>query len=132
MPGGQRLIDQLVRYGLVGLVAAASDFAAYAAVLWLSDEAYLAANCLGKAIGAGVGFVLHRKITFTWRQRDLARRQLGAYLAVFAFNLALSSALLWALVGRLELDAYWSKLAVDALVIALAFVLSRTWVYRAA
>ena len=132
MGSDQRLIDQLLRYGLVGLVVVASDFAAYAATLWLSDGAYLAANCLGKTVGAGVGFVLHRKVTFTWRQRDLARRQLGAYLAVFSFNLALSSLLLWALVGQLALDAYFAKLAVDALVIALAFVLSRTWVYRAA
>lgn len=132
MAAGQRLIDQLLRYGLVGLVVVASDFATYAAVLWVSDEAWLAANGLGKAVGAGLGFVLHRKVTFTWRQRDIARRQLGAYLAVFGFNLALSSALLWALVGRLGLDAYLAKLAVDALVIALAFLLSRTWVYRPA
>ena len=132
MAARQRLLDQLLRYGLVGLVVVASDFAAYAAVFWLSDGAYLAANVLGKAVGAGVGFVLHRKVTFTWRQRDVAGRQLGAYLAVFGFNLALSTALLWVLVGQLGLDAYVSKLAVDAVVIVLAFVLSRTWVYRPA
>lgn len=132
MARDQRLIDQLLRYGLVGLIVVASDFAAYAAVLWLSDQAYLAANGLGKAVGAGVGFVLHRRVTFTWSQRDHAPRQLGAYLAVFAFNVALSSTLLWALVGKLGLDAYFAKLAVDALVIALAFLLSRTWVYRPA
>ena len=132
MTGQQRLVDQLLRYGFVGVLVLASDFAAYAALLWLSDGVYLAANVLGKAVGAGVGFVLHRRVTFTWRQRDRAASQLGAYLAVFAFNLVLSSALLWALVGRLGLDAYVAKLAVDALVIGLAFVLSRTWVYRPA
>lgn len=132
MAAEQRLIDQLLRYGLVGLIVVASDFGTYATVLWLSEGAYLPANALGKAIGAAVGFVLHRKVTFTWRQRDPARRQLPAYLAVFAFNLALSSVLLWALVGRLGLDAYVTRLAIDALVIALAFLLSRTWVYRPA
>lgn len=132
MSGRQPVIDQLVRYGLVGLVVVASDFAAYAALLWLAPDAYLPANCLGKATGALVGFLLHRKVTFTWVQRDAASRQFGAYITVFLFNLALSSALLWLLVGRFGLDEYLSKIGVDALVITVAFLLSRTWVYRPA
>ena len=128
----QGIVFQAVRYGLVGLVVVASDFAAYAAFLQIFPEGYLGANCLGKATGAGVGFVLHKWVTFNWRQRDGARRQAAAYSAVFLFNLALSSCLLWLLVGLAAADAYIAKLAVDAVVIAVAFFVSRHWVYRSA
>lgn len=126
------LVPQLVRYGLVGGIVAGSDYAVYAATVWLSDGAYLAANGLGKVAGAGLGFWLHKRVTFSWKQRNDAGWQARAYAALFVFNLALSSVLLTVLVELGRFDAYLSRLAVDAVVIATAFVGSRLWVYRPA
>jgi putative flippase GtrA len=48
------------------------------------------------------------------------------------FNLLLSSAMLWLLIDWLRLNAYASRLCVDAIVIGISFLGSKLWVYKAA
>lgn len=128
----QGLLHQMIRYVMVGGVVFASDFLAYALLLWTMPGAYLPANMIGKAIGAAVGFVLHRSFTFSWDQKDGAGRQALSYAAVFLANIASSSLLLWLLVGQIGMNEYAAKLIVDAVVIATSFVAGRLWVYRPA
>lgn len=123
---------QLLRYIAVGGFIAATDYAVYAATVWLSGGAYLWANVLGKLLGAALGFWLHKHVTFRWEQRDAAARQVRSYAALLAFNLALSSLLLFVLVDAAGFDEYLSRLAVDAAIVATAFIGSRLWVWRAA
>lgn len=123
---------QLVRYGMVGGTVYVSDFAMFAVTLWAVPGAYLWANVAGKSVGALTGFVLHRQFTFSWKQKDSAARQLISYLMLFAFNLALSSLLIFLLVNQAGANAFAAKLVVDFIVIAIAFVASRLWVYRPA
>ncbi len=124
---------QLFRYGLVGVTVLIADFLAFTAMLAVSSPGkYLIANGCGKLTGALLGFVLHRKFTFSWRQRDRASRQFSAYVVLFAANLAASTGLLWLLVDLGRANPFIAKLAVDAVVIGSAFVVSRIWVYRAA
>ena len=91
---------QLLRYGMVGGTVYVSDFAMFAVTLWAVPGAYLLANVAGKSVGALVGFVLHRHFTFSWEHKDNATRQLVSYLMLFAFNLALSSLLIFLLVSN--------------------------------
>jgi putative flippase GtrA len=128
----QGFLFQAIRYGLVGGIVVACDFAAYSVFLWFVPGAYLPANWLGKLVGAGTGFVLHKHFTYSWEQRDGTGRQVLSYIALLGFNIALSSLLLWLMVGLAGWDKYLSKLAADAVVIATAFVGSRLWVYRPA
>lgn len=128
----QSAMHQAARYGLVGACVFAADLAVFWLVLHAAPPAYLAANAAGKIAGAGLGFVLHKRFTFGWRQKDRGARQLVSYLCLLAANLALSSALLALLVGGLAVDKLVAKVLVDAVVIAIAFVVSRHWVYRAA
>lgn len=126
------LAPQLLRYLAVGGVIAVTDYAVYAATVWLTSGAYLPANVLGKLVGAALGFWLHKHVTFRWEQRDAAVWQARSYAALLAFNLALSTVLLFALVEAAGFDEYLSRLAVDAVIVATAFVGSRLWVWRAA
>jgi putative flippase GtrA len=130
MIAGNGIAAQAIRYGAVGLVVLAADFAIYSAILLIAPGRFLAANLAGKAAGAALGFVLHRTVTFRWEQRDPAARQLLSYLAVLAFNLLLSSLLLWLAIERLGANPYAAKLAVDVVIVGTAFLLSRLWVYR--
>lgn len=127
---GNGIVAQAVRYVAVGLVVLAADFAIYSAILLAAPERFLAANLAGKVVGAALGFVLHRTVTFRWAQRDPATRQLLSYLAVLGFNLLLSSLLLWFAIDRLGANPYLAKLAVDIVIVGTAFLLSRLWVYR--
>lgn len=127
---GNGMVAQAVRYAAVGLVVLAADFAVYSAILFAAPGRFLAANLAGKAVGAGLGFVLHRMVTFRWTQRDPAARQLLSYLTVLGFNLLLSSLLLWLAIDRFGANPYLAKLAVDIVIVGSAFLLSRLWVYR--
>lgn len=128
----QSILHQSARYGLVGLAVVAADFLVYLAGLALFPDAYLAGNVCGKATGALLGFVLHKRFTFSWRQKDSGARQFVSYIALFLANLAISSALLWLLVGRIGANAVIAKVMVDVVVIAISFIASRLWVYRSA
>jgi putative flippase GtrA len=128
----QGLFHQMLRYGLVGGVVYVSDFATYAAILWGLPRAYLAANIVGKAVGALVGFVLHKYFTFSWEQKAGAGQQALSYAALFGVNIATSSALLWLLVGQAGVNAYLVKPFIDGVVIATSFVAGRLWIYRPA
>ena len=123
---------QIGRFGIVGIFVVALDYAVFAALLWAMPGYHLAANVAGKVAGAVSGFVLHRQITFAGQHRDGAGRQILSYALLFAFNLTVSSALLWLLVDYMRFNTYWSRLCVDALVIISSFTGSRLWVYRAA
>lgn len=127
----QSVAAQVLRYGLVGGVVLACDFATYAGLLALFPGGWLGANGGGKLVGAAVGFVLHRHFTFSWEQRDGAGRQALSYVGLFLANLALSSALLGLLVDGLGANAYAAKVGVDGIVVVTAFLASRFWVYRA-
>lgn len=128
----QSAMHQAVRYGLVGACVFATDLAVYWVVLQAAPPAYLAANAAGKIAGAVLGFALHRRFTFSWRQKDRGSRQLLSYLCLFMANLALSSSLLSLLVAGFDMQKLVAKVLVDAVVIAISFVASRHWVYRAA
>ena len=128
----QSALHQSFRYGLVGACVYATDLLVYLAVLFLAPGSYLAGNVASKVGAAALGFGLHKRFTFSWRQKDSAGRQLASYLALLAANLGLSSLLLWLLAGWIGISPIVAKLAVDVIVIAISFVVSRTWVYRAA
>lgn len=128
----QSMVHQSVRYGLVGLCVVAADFLVYLAGLALAPKAFLVSNVCGKTAGALLGFVLHKRFTFSWQQKHSSGRQLASYLALFLSNLAMSSFLLWLLAVRLEIGPILAKLLVDGIVIATSFLVSRLWIYRAA
>lgn len=125
-------MHQAARYGLVGVCVFATDFLGYWTILQALPGAWLAANIAGKSTGALLGFLLHRHFTFSWQHRDGGARQLIAYICLFTANLALSSGLLWLLVEGAHLNDLVAKVLADVVVIATSFVVSRTWVYRAA
>ena len=127
-----RLTGQVVRYGLVGLLVLALDYAVFAGLLALLPGQHLVSNIAGKLAGAAVGFVLHKYVTFAGHQADTTGRQAVSYALLLGFNLLLSSALLWLSVDWLALNAYGARLFVDAVVIGVSFVGAKLWVYRAA
>ena len=126
------LTGQVARYGLVGLLVLALDYAVFAGLLSLLPGQHLAANIAGKLAGAAIGFVLHKYVTFAGSQADRTERQALSYALLLGFNLLLSSALLWLLVDRLDFNAYGARLFVDAVVIGMSFLGSKFWVYRSA
>lgn len=125
------MIAQAVRYGGVGVIVYAIDLAIYALCVALAPASYLAANIAGRAAGAFAGFFLHKHVTFAGEQRHATARQALAYLTLLATNMAASSGLLWLLVG-MGFPATPARIAIDVVVIATSFIVSRLLVFRVA
>lgn len=126
------LLRQGMRYLVAGGVVFACDFLVFSVIVLMAPVLLIPANVAGKIAGAALGFVLHRNWTFAGVHRDSATRQLISYLLLLLFNIAASSALLWLLAEALGLWVPAAKLVADAVVIALAFVIGRSIVFRPA
>ena len=120
------VLPQTLRYGAVGLVVLAVDIGVYLLSLMLLPGAWLPANIAGKAAGAATGFFLHRNVTFRGAAEGSRARQGASYVAPRNVTLR------WLLVEWLSVDAYLAKFATEIIVIGVAFVLSRTLVFRTA
>jgi putative flippase GtrA len=124
-------LAQLARYGGVGLIVYAIDYGTFWLIATFVPAQFLLANIAGKAMGAATGFVLHKRFTFAGQQQHRTGRQALLYAAVLTVNMVGSSALLW-LAAHLSLPIKPSRIAIDALTIAVAFLAGRFVVFRAA
>lgn len=127
----RKLTGQIARYGLVGVLVLALDYAIFTGLLSQLPGQHLTANIAGKIAGAAAGFVLHKYVTFSGAQADGTARQAVTYTLLLGVNLIVSSALLWLLVDRLGLNATAARLCIDFIVISASFWGAKLWVYRA-
>lgn len=121
------LLRQALTYGAVGGAVYAIDYASFALILAIAPAALLAANAVGRLVGALAGYLLHGRFTFPGAHRH--HRTAPRYAALLGANLLVSSLLLLAATGWLALPPLAARLLVDALVIASAFAVSRAWVF---
>lgn len=89
------------------------------------------ANVAGRISGATLGFWLNGRITFASQTGRLGRQQLQRFVLLWLFMTALST---WA-IGTIEdaagLQWAWlAKPAVELVLAAISFMVSRQWVYR--
>ncbi len=124
-------VGQLVRYCLVGVLVYASDFCVFILIVFWDGTIYQEANIAGRIVGAVLGFILHKKYTFSdLQQSDGVYRQLIGYLALFGSNAILSALFLWVAVDFLSLNVLLSRLLVDVLIVAFSFFVSRFLIFK--
>ncbi len=128
----QSALHQMTRYILVGAIVYACDMAVFWGIITLVPNGYLPANVAAKMVGAAVGFVLHKYVTFSWQQKSSTPDQMKAYILLFLFNITLSSVLLWLLVAQMYTPEIIAKFGTDIVVIVTSFFVSRHFVYRPA
>ncbi len=124
------IVSQVARYAVSGGVVYAIDLAVFVLLNAVAPEHYLLTNLAGKLAGAFAGFFLHKYFTFAGPQAMQTRYQFIAYAALLGFNLALSAALLWALVDQMMAPTMPARIAVDIVIIMTSFLASRQIVYR--
>lgn len=125
------LLRQGVSYSVIGLAALLLDWLAFVA-LSASGVATVPANLCGRVAGAVLSFFSNGALTF--RGPDGSRlgwSRMLRYVVLWCALAALSTAALTAVEQQQTLGWAWiAKPFVDALLAALAFVISRAWVYR--
>lgn len=128
------LLDQLVRFGLVGVVMTASYIAIY--LVLTAPLGAQVANFVALLATAVANTAVNRRVTFGVRGRLRAATQHGQGLLIFALSWGLTSGsleLLAALVPHAPHTVELAALVVSNLGATLVrFVLLRRWVFRPA
>ncbi|MBI5430021.1 MAG: GtrA family protein [Nitrosomonadales bacterium] len=117
---------QLILYGLVGAASNAAIYLVYLLLTYLGMEAK-SAMTLVYLIGASIGFVGNRKLTFAHRgdSRSAALRYVLAHVLGYMLNFLI----LYALVDRLGYAHQWVQAAAIIIVAGFLFVIFKYFVF---
>lgn len=123
------MIRRLARFGAVGITATITHYLC-ALVLTLVVDVYWA-NVLGYAMGTGVSYYGHHRLTFA-APRDLTshRRAISRFLVSTLIGVAFSQAILYVAVSHLLLPPAWALAVVVTTLPVLSFLLLRFWVFE--
>ncbi len=121
---------QLIRFGLVGGFVTALGAATYWVPATFFGVPPLLANLIGYVVAAGVGYVLHSRVSFRGHgSRDKPARRTGRSFTVSLISLALNSLFVWILTGPLHGPTWWPVIPMICVVPMVTFVLYRQWVF---
>lgn len=117
---------QMMRFALIGGVSTALYFGLLMALRpMIPSTLILTAICYG----ASMGFNFLTQAMFTFRQRNLTRRQIGRYVVMHGAALVVNSLSMKVLVDGLNVHILIAQIFVTSGVTVATFLLSRAWVY---
>ncbi len=126
------VVRQLFLYGLVGGAQLLLDYAVFVGLTALG-LAVIPANLIGRVVGACLGYILNRRVTFAssagekGRERGMVLR----FCVVWIGLTIVGTTVLDLLSAWIDLKAAWiAKPVVDGLLAVAGFLLSRYWIYR--
>lgn len=124
-PDRQR-IEELLRYGVVGVFNAASYLLVYSALVLLGVP-YVLASILAFPPSLTLGYWLHEHWTFE-RGRP-SWRGLSAFAVTQLSALVLGTLLLVGLVGGLGMDEIAGRIVATPIAVTFAYLVGRSWVF---
>jgi len=125
------LLRQGISYGVIGIIALLVDWLVFVALTALG-MATIPANLLGRVTGAVISFWSNGSFTF----KDINGSRLGwhrlaRYVATWLAMAVLSTLAMYWIDARAALAWAWlAKPFVDGLLAAIAFLISRHWIYK--
>jgi putative flippase GtrA len=124
------VLAQLIRFGLVGGFVTALGAAAYWVPATFLGVPPLLANVIGYVVAAGIGYVLHSRVSFRGHgSRDNPVQRTGRFLVVSLISLGLNSLFVWTLTGPLQGPTWWPVVPMLFVTPLVTFALNRQWVF---
>ncbi|MBU4460677.1 MAG: GtrA family protein [Verrucomicrobia bacterium] len=124
-------MDEIWRFAVCGLGAAAADIGAYSALTHFAGLHPLAANLISRPLGGLVSFTANRFWTFRHRPMEKSLPvQFGRYWIVWIAAYGLSELFLFLWLRVLPGDQTIAKLLAEGCVGILSFLAQRLWTYR--
>ena len=121
---------QLIRFGLVGGFVTALGAGAYWVPATFLGVPPLIANVFGYLVAAGIGYVLHSRVSFRGHgSRDNPAQRTGRFLIVSLISLGLNSLFVWALTGPMHGPTWWPVVPMLFVTPLVTFALNRQWVF---
>lgn len=118
-------VGVLARFGVSGLLAAASLFAAIYVLTDLLGLWYVASAALAWVISMAVSFALQRGWTFRQRGREGARGQIVSFIALGLFNAGANAGLMYLLVDRAHVNYLAAQFLLAVVIAAWNFLVMR-------
>lgn len=124
------ILNQLVRFGLVGVVNTAVGFSVIVCLMTFARWSPVAANIGGYAVGLTVSYFLNRR--FTFKTRKTASVPFVRYVGVFAICYGLNMAVLLLLIEQTATHPIIAQAVAMVAYSASFFILCRVLVFPAA
>ncbi|MEN2738050.1 GtrA family protein [Microbacterium sp. X-17] len=99
---------QLVRYGIVGVVAAAFDTGTLLLLTNVFGVSYLVAGTVGFAVGTVVNYAM--SVTWVFRRTSQPYVEMALFVLIGAAGLVVNDVTLWAGQAWFGLDLFWAKM----------------------
>lgn len=119
-------MQQLIRYGLVGVASNAAIYFVYLLITYLGVEPKIAMTFMF-IIGASIGFVGNRKLTFT--HRGDSTKAAYRFLVVYAIAYILNFLCMLIAVDWMGLPHYLVQAVNIVVISALLFIAQKYWVF---
>jgi putative flippase GtrA len=124
------LVTQVIRFGMVGGFVTALGAVVYWVPATFLGVHPLLANFFAYVVAAGVGYVLHSRVSFKGHgSRDNPARRTGRSFAVSIVSFLLNSFFVWLLTGLLHGPTWWPVVTMVCVTPLATFALYRYWVF---
>lgn len=128
----RKLIEQFIKFGLVGVVNTVLGLVIYWGCVALGIH-YLLANAVGFVITVAISYVLNNLFTFKTKDGQAewsVRTLLKAYASYFTSGMVLNSILLWFWNDQIGLNENLAPVLNLFITVPVNFLFNKLWVYR--
>jgi len=126
----QPIILQLLRFGIIGGSATATQFVTVVIMVSFLQTNPLVANVLGYGLGFCISYLGHRNWTFAGTEQE-TKKTLPRFFTVVAFGLLANEAVYYILLHDLHMVYWLALIIVLGSIAVLTFILSKLWVFKA-
>jgi putative flippase GtrA len=124
------LAAQILRFVLVGGFVTALGVVVYWVPATFMGVPPILANFLAYVVAAGLGYVLHSRVSFRGHgSRDNPGQRTFRFLMVSLVSLGLNTFWVWSLVTHLHGPTWWAIPPMVFVTPAVTFALNRVWVF---
>lgn len=124
------ILKQFIKFVGVGGFVFAADFSVYSLATYFTPVSIFWANVLAKLVGAVLGFVAHKYITYSWSKAFGSGKQFFRYCLLWLGNMLIANGLLYIGVVWFEAPHMIVKVASDVFIVFLSFYVGRQFVFR--
>ncbi len=125
-----KLLKQILRFGVVGVVATVVDYALFLVLTDVCHLHYLVANPIAFLVSVVCNYILSVKFVFDVDKSRSTGTQFTFFTAMSAVGLGINELMLWLLSDLLHIPYQLSKLVATAVVMVYNFVTRKLFLER--
>lgn len=122
-------VRRAIRFGIIGVLNTAIDFAIFAVLHGIFHVGYLEANVVAFFTASINSYFFNRRWTFRSTAVDI-HRELLQYVAVLAIGFFLNEGALYILVSRFGILPIFGKVGATVLSLSWNFMANRFWTFK--